>query len=89
MFPRLIVIGEFDAIANGGMVCPEDQKESTPFGRGFGLSTPDEYQSIGVILMSQFKAKAVGFAFDMPGDQIEKRQNCKPEEVQQEHDQRK
>jgi hypothetical protein len=25
----------------------------------------------------------------MPGDQIEKRQNCKPEEVQQEHDQRK
>ena len=79
MFPWLIVISEFDAFANGGMVGPEDQKESTAFGREFGLSIPDEYQRIGVILMSQFKAKAVGFVFDMPSDQIEKRQKCEPE----------
>ena len=64
------------------MVSPENQKESTPFGREFGLSIPDEYQRIGVVLVSQFKAEAVGLVFDMPGDQIEKRQRCKPEEGQ-------
>jgi hypothetical protein len=42
-----------------------------------------------VILMSQFKAKAVGFEFDMARKQIEKRHNGKPEEGLQEHDQRK
>ena len=87
VFPWLIVISEFDAFANAGMVGPEGQKESTPFGRKFGLSIPDEYHCRSVVLVSQFKAKAVGFVFAMPGDQIEKRQKCKPEEGQQEHDQ--
>jgi len=71
------------------MVAPEDQKESTPFGREFGLRIPDEYQGVGLILMSQFKAEAVGFEVDMAGEHIEKRRNGKPEEGQQKHDERK
>src|SRR5271155_1023805 len=69
------------------MVSPEDQEESTPIGRKIDLSIPDEYQRICVILMSQFKAKAVSFMFYMAGEQIKKRQNGKPEEEEQEDDQ--
>jgi len=38
------------------------------------LSIPDEYHRRRVILMSQFKAEAVGLELDMAGEQIEKRQ---------------
>src|SRR5271169_5115467 len=66
------------------MVGPEDQKESTPIGRKIDLSIPDENQRIGAILMSQFKAEAVGFHLNVAGEQIEKRQNGKPKEEEQE-----
>ena len=58
-------------------------EESTPVGGEIGLSIPDEDHRRGVILMSQFKAEAVGFELDMAGKQIEKRQDGKPKEDQQ------
>jgi hypothetical protein len=68
----------------------EDEEKTIPFGRNItGLNIPDEHRRGLVILMSQFKTEAVGFEFDMAGEQIEKRQNGNPEEGQQEHDQRK
>ena len=78
-FPRLISVGEFDPLGNGGMRRLEDEEESIPFGRNItGLNIPDEHRRGLVILMSQFKTEAVGFELDMPGEQIEKRQNGNP-----------
>src|SRR5271170_5942075 len=72
------------------MVSLEDQEESIPFGHNStGLDIPGEDHRRLVILMSQFKAEAVGFELDVAGEQIEKWQNGKPEERQQEQDQRK
>ena len=68
----------------------EDEEESIPIGRNLtGLNIPDEHHRRLVILVSQFKAEAIGFELDMAGEQIEKRQNGKPEEGQQEQYQRK
>ena len=68
----------------------EDEEGSIPLGRNLaGSNIPDEHHGRLVILMSQFKAKAIGFELDMAGEQIEKRQNGKPEEGQQEQYQRK
>ena len=81
LFPRLIVVGEFDPLGNGGMRRLEDEEESIPFGRNItGLNIPNEHRRGLVILMSQFKPEAVGFELDMAGEQIEKRQNGNPEE---------
>jgi hypothetical protein len=66
----------------------KDQEESIPVGCEIGLSIPDTHHRRCVILMSQFKAKAVGFELDMAGKQIEKRQNGKPEESEHKHNQR-
>jgi hypothetical protein len=83
MFPRLIAVGKFDAYCNGRMRRLGDEEESIPIGREAGLSIFGENHRRSVILMRQFKAEAVGFELDMAGEQIEKRQNGKPDATHQ------
>jgi hypothetical protein len=67
------------------MVPLKDEEESIPFRRNpTGLNIAGEHHRRLVIVVSQFKAEAVGFELDMAGEPIEKRQNGKPEEGQQE-----
>ena len=60
----------------------KDQEESIPIGCNItGLSIPGEHYRRRVILMSQFKAEAVGFELDMTGEQIEKRHKASQKKV--------
>jgi len=69
LFSRPIGVGEFDPLIDGGVRRLEDQEERIPINRDItGTSIPCEHHRRRVILMGQFKAKAVGFEFDMAGE---------------------
>ena len=89
LFPRFIAVGKFDSLGNGAVRRLEDEEESVPIGRIIApLNIPNEHYRRRVILMSQFKAEAVGFVLDMAMDKIESRHKGKPEEGQEEQNQR-